>query len=392
MTDHLHEYDVLVLGGGSAGLGAAEAAASRGRKVGIVEPRLGVALARRPPGVTVIVGYGTFTGPHSVAISHEWGGHQQVATADRIVIATGSVPGAIGTSTSASTSCPSKVPSNAIVVGAGPDGLEHCATLVRQGVDVTVIERRQVLLEGCDRELVERFRVMLAGRGVRLRLGQAVAGIEHIEDHSVAVLDTGVRLVSERVVFTGGREAGTVRLGLEMAGLAAGRRGRLRVDPLHRTKVGHIYAAGSVLGRPLGARPSAEQGRAAGFAAAGSCIPPSTTGHGFLWSDPELAFGGASEEDLLGDRVPYEVGTAPLLAGGLLKVLVEVDTETVAGVHAVGPGAVDLVAAAAPCVSSDDDLQRLLAETAKRPELAAIWIAARGVSERLRRLDRRLVA
>jgi NAD(P) transhydrogenase len=156
-----------------------------------------------------------------------------------------------------------QLPRTLAVVGAGIVGLEYATMFAALGVEVTLLDMRETLLEMVDREIVEALTNQARELGVTLRLGETVAGIERSGDQQIVALKSGKRFASEMVMVSAGRQGATQELGLEHAGLVADVRGRLAVNEHYQTTAPNIYAIGDVIGFPALASTSMEQGRMA---------------------------------------------------------------------------------------------------------------------------------
>ena len=181
------------------------------------------------------------------------------------------------------------------------------------GVRVTLIEKRDRLLEFADREIIEALSYHLRDGRVTLRLGEEVESVEELTDGTVvANLKSKKRVSGDALLYAVGRQGNIDDLNLAAAGLEADNRGRIPVDEHYQTKVEHIYAVGDVVGFPSLASVSMEQGR---IAAARAFNDRATTSNpGFypygIYTIPEISFIGKTEEQLTDEDVPYEVGMA----------------------------------------------------------------------------------
>ena len=311
--------------------------------------------------VTLLDGAACFVEPHTVAITERGGGERHVR-AERIVIASGSEPSApADVEVDDRTVFDSdgivlhldRIPRTLVVVGAGVIGVEFASMFAALGTKVTIVDGRPEMLDFCDREIVEALRFHLREVGVVFRFGEVVKAVEPKEGGALATLESGKQIAAESVFYSAGRQGATEALRLENAGLEADARGRIAVGPDYRTAVDHIYAAGDVIGFPMLASTSAEQGR---LAAAHACGIEARPVHDLpfgIYSIPEIGFIGRTEDELTAAAVPYEVGVSyyrELARGqilgdthGLLKLLVSSDDHTLLGVHALGANATDVV-------------------------------------------------
>jgi NAD(P) transhydrogenase len=311
-------------------------------------------------GIDVFHGLAHFADPHQVRVE----GPQTEATleADRIIIA-------VGTKPAASSKVPingrtivnsdqilelPELPKSLIVVGGGVIGVEY--TCMFAVVRVTLIEKRDRLLEFADREIIEALSYHLRDSRVTMRLGEEVESVEELPDGAVvANLMSKKKVSGDALLYAIGRQGAVEDLNLAAAGLEADSRGRIPVDEHFQTKVEHIFAVGDVVGFPSLASVSMEQGRIAAARAFNdqhTSTNPSFYPYG-IYTIPEISFIGKTEEQLTDEDVPYEVGMAYYretargqIRGdttGRLKLVFHRDTRKVLGVHIIGEGAAELV-------------------------------------------------
>ncbi len=253
----------------------------------------------------------------------------------------------------------SKVPGHMVVVGAGVIGLELGSVWRRLGAKVTVVEFLDRILPGMDSEVAKKFRVILGRQGFEFKLGSKVTGaktsrsgvkvtIEPAKGGDAETLDADIVLVAiGRVPFTDG-------LGLEEAGVAVDDRGRVVVDDHFATNVQGIFAIGDVVRGAMLAHKAEEEGVALAELLAGQA------GHvnygiipGVVYTYPEVASVGRTEDELKEEGVAYKSGSFPFMANGrakanqttdgFVKVLADAKTDQVLGVHILGPQAGELI-------------------------------------------------
>ncbi|MCK2217745.1 Si-specific NAD(P)(+) transhydrogenase [Actinomadura sp. ATCC 31491] len=311
--------------------------------------------------VTVLQGTGRFLDPHTIGVRGDDNAEQKV-TADRVVIATGTSPARPDSVEfddrtvidSDAILRLDRVPETLVVVGAGVIGIEYASMFAALGTKVTVVERRERMLEFCDLEIVEALKYHLRDLAVTFRFGEHVAAVERRGNGALTVLESGKKIPADCVMYSAGRQGKTAELCLEAAGLAADPRGRIKVDDNYATEVPHIYAVGDVIGFPALAATSMEQGRVAAQHACGEPVQElcELTPIG-IYTIPEISFVGKSEDELTREKVPFEVGISryrELARGqiigdsyGMLKLLVSSEDRRLLGVHVFGTGATELV-------------------------------------------------
>ena len=313
-------------------------------------------------GIDVIHGVARFVDPHQVRVE----GPQTGTTleADRIIVAVGTKPASSPTvpvngrtivNSDQILDLP-ELPRTLIVVGGGVIGVEYACMFAVLGVRVTVVEKRDRLLEFADREIIDTLSYHLRDNRVTLRLGEEVQSVEELPDGTVvANMESKKRISGDALLYAIGRQGAVDDLNLAAAGLQADNRGRISVDENYRTNVEHIYAVGDVVGFPSLASVSMEQGRIAAARAFNDSTATSNPGfypYG-IYTIPEISFIGKNEEQLTGEDVPYEEGMAYYretargqIRGdttGRLKLIFHRDTLAVLGVHIIGEEASDLI-------------------------------------------------
>lgn len=341
-------------------------------------------------GVVLIEGEASFLSPNVVSVKSSEGTRE--IQAEYIVIATGSEParsakvpvnGGNIIDSDGVFRLPS-IPSSMIVVGVGAIGAEYACMFAALDTEVTMVDMHTGVLEFLDAEIREALFYHMRDQGVIFRLGEEVVQVSE-EGGAVAVqTSSNKRLVGQVLLFTIGRNGGTEQLNLEGAGLSADKRGRLLVNDHYQTSVGHIYAAGDVVGFPALASTSMEQGRVAvRHALRVNDNPlPSPIPYG-LYTIPEISMVGATEEELTGVGVPYETGLARYretargqIIGdhrGMLKLLVHSESRRLLGVHILGEGAAELVHVGQAVIALGGTIDYLINSTFNYPTLAECY-------------------
>ncbi len=278
-----------------------------------------------------------------------------------------------------------RLPRSLTVVGGGVIGVEYATIFSALDVTVALVEARPGILEFIDDELIEDFTHQLRDRGMALRFGCKVARIEFENDWPVTVLENGRRIRSEMLLYAAGRVGATDALNLDVCGLSADNRGRLKVDPVtFQTEVPHIYAAGDAIGFPSLASTSMEQGRIAACHAFHMPMPPAPEFFPYgIYSVPEISTVGLSEQEVRKRNISYECGVARFretsrghimgLNAGLLKMLFALDTRRLLGVHIVGEGATELVHIGQAVLNLQGTLDYFIENTFNYPTLAEAY-------------------
>jgi dihydrolipoyl dehydrogenase len=334
--------------------------------------------------VDAFQGTGRILAPHTVQITDDKGKTQELKT-KAIVIATGSevahVPGIdidekrILSSTGA-LSLP-KVPKRMVVIGGGYIGLELGSVWSRLGSQVTVVEMLHTITPGLDGEVAKQLQRILQKQGMAFKLGAKVTKVdtkgkavtltvEPVDGGKAGTLECDVVLVSV------GRVPNTEGLGLSDVGVETHARGRIVVDHKFQTNVAGIYAIGDVIAGPMLAHKAEEEGVAVAEILAGQAghvnygVIPSV-----VYTAPEVASVGKTEEELKEAGIAYKVGKFPFTANGrakvnrttegFVKVLADAETDRVLGVHIIGADAGTMIAEAAVLMEfggSAEDLAR----------------------------------
>ncbi len=313
-------------------------------------------------GIDVVEGIARFVDPHQIRCEGPQG--DTTLEASRVILAVGTKPasspkvpinGQTIINSDQVLDLPN-LPRTLIVVGGGVIGVEYACMFAILGVRVTLIEKRNKLLEFADQEIVEALSYHLRDSRVTMRLGEEVESVEALSDGGVvANLESKKKVSGDALLFAVGRQGNVDELNLSAAGLEADSRGRIPVDEHYMTKVPHIFAVGDVVGFPALASVSMEQGRIAAaraFDDHAATSNPSFYPYG-IYTIPEISFIGKTEEQLTEEDVPYEVGMAyyrEVARGqirgdttGRLKLIFHRDSRKVLGVHIIGEGASELV-------------------------------------------------
>lgn len=247
------------------------------------------------------------------------------------------------------------IPRSLLVYGAGVIGCEYASMFATLGVRVLLLEPRDRILPFVDDAVTERLLQAFTSRGVQIHTNAKYTRIAVQGDEVVTTLADGTELRTDRVLYAAGRTGNTQGLGLDRVGLQADKRGLLQVDAQYRTAVPNVYAVGDVIGFPALASTTMDQGRVAVCHAFGFTYKQGLGSHlpYGIYTIPECAMIGATEQELKAAGTPYEIGLAEydqnaraLLVGateGLLKLVFHPETRVLLGVHIVGERASELV-------------------------------------------------
>ena len=247
-----------------------------------------------------------------------------------------------------------EMPKNLLVVGGGVIGCEYACTFAILGVEVTVVELKERLMESLDGELSATLVEEMKEIGVKFFLGNSVESLEVGKALNVR-LRSGDKLNPDQILVSAGRTGNTKGLGLENIGVDIDPRGCVKVNERFQTSVPHIYAAGDVIGAPALASTSMEQARVAMVHAFGLRIRhelPRILPYG-IYTIPECSMAGETEESLKAKNIPYLTGKAPYSANarghiigdekGFLKLIFRLDDLKLLGVHVIGEQATELI-------------------------------------------------
>ncbi|OZE74508.1 NAD(P)(+) transhydrogenase (Si-specific) [Rhodococcus sp. 15-649-2-2] len=356
--------------------------------------------------IELITGIGRFVDAHTIAIEDESRGERITVTAANVVIATGTAPARpVDVAFDDYRVLDSDgilnlefIPASMVVVGAGVIGIEYASMFAALGTKVTVVEKRDSMLDFCDREIIESLQFHLRDLAVTFRFGEAVTAVDVGPNGTVTTLASGKRIPAETVMYSAGRQGLTTALELENAGLEADARGRIFVDEHFQTKVDHIYAVGDVIGFPALAATSMDQGRLAAYHAFGESSAKLTDLQPIgIYSIPEVSYVGATEVDLTKGSIPYEVGVSRYrelargqIAGdsyGMFKLLVSTEDRSILGVHIFGSGATDLVHIGQAVMGCGGTVDYLVDAVFNYPTLSEAYkVAALDVTNKIRAL------
>ncbi len=345
----------------------------------------GIAGLFKKNNVTWLAGRARLMGDMRVAVTGRTRAEASMITASHIIIATGSVPvalpgieidnGLICDSTAALAF--SEVPKRLGIIGAGAIGLELGSVWRRLGSEVIILEALSEFLPGADFEIAQATAKELARQDLAIRLGCAVTGVTvNGTDLRVAYQRDQVQhdLAVDRLIVAVGRRPNTDGLGLAECGINLDERGFVEVDDGCRTTLSDVFAIGDVIGGPMLAHKASEEGMAVVETIAGhatevnyACIPS------IIYTWPEVAWVGQTEQSLKLNGTPFRRGVFPFLASGraramgetagLVKILGDAESDALLGVHIFGPNASELISEAVIAMefgASTEDLARAI--------------------------------
>ncbi|WP_372838429.1 dihydrolipoyl dehydrogenase [Phaeovulum sp.] len=311
--------------------------------------------------ITWLKGWGSIPAPGTVKVGEET--HE----AKHIVIATGSEPSSLpGVSVDEKTVLTStgalalgKIPKSMVVIGAGVIGLELGSVYARLGCEVTVVEYLDAITPGMDAEVAKSLQRILTKQGLRFILGAAVQGVEVAKGNATTRYklrkdESEASLTSDVVLVATGRKPYTENLGLKEAGVELLPRGQIKTDAHFATSAPGIYAIGDAIVGPMLAHKAEDEGMALAEILAGRA------GHvnydvipGVIYTTPEVASVGKTEELLKQEGRAYKVGKFSFMGNGrakamfqgegFVKILADATTDRILGAHIIGPSAGDLI-------------------------------------------------
>jgi dihydrolipoamide dehydrogenase len=360
----------------------------------------GVAGLFKKNGIEWVRGRGRLVGTDRIEVEGPEG--TRTLQAKSIILATGSVPVELPflkfdheriIDSTGALSIP-QVPGHLVVVGGGVIGLELGSVWLRLGAKVTVLEAMPTILPGMDGEVIRTATRLFQKEGFELRTGTKVTGAQRNGDRVTVTIEGSDPIEADYLLVAVGRRAYTAGLGFEEAGIRL-ERGVIQVDQRFHTGVGNIYAIGDAIGGRMLAHKAEEEGVAAVENIAGK------HGHvnysavaNVVYTWPEIASVGSTEEELKKAGTEYRVGKFPFSANGrakamaepdgFVKVLADAKTDRLLGLHILGPRASDMIAQAALAMefeASAEDIARAVAAHPTLPE--AVKEAALGVDGRM---------
>lgn len=332
--------------------------------------------------VTTFEGFGTITSPGKISVKGSDGSSQEVETKN-IIIATGSVPIELpfakfdGKTIVSSTEALSftEPPKKLVVIGAGAIGLELGSVWSRLGSEVTILEFLPRIAVGFDLELSNLLQRALTAQGMTFHLEAKVSAVEVSNGRATATATKGseeLKFEADKVLVSVGRKPFSEGLGAEKVGIEFDEKKRIKVDKHFKTKVDGIYAIGDVIAGPMLAHKAEDEGIACVEGIAGK------DGHinydaiaGIIYTNPELAGVGLTEEQAKEKQIEYRVGKFPFRANGravaneeldgMVKFIADAKSDRILGAHILQHAASELIAEAVSVIEfggSSEDIGR----------------------------------
>jgi len=380
-SSHLYEEACKHLGPHGISIGGEiklDISAMMKRKTKIVADLTGgIGMLLKRAKVAMFHGRGTIQSAGTIQVA---GDSPATVQAGKILIATGSIPlmlpgiefdgKFVGDSTSAMEY--ESVPKSLVIIGGGYIGLELGSVWARLGSKVTILEAMPQVLGGLDGEIAKIAVRIFQKQGLVFRTSTFVESARKSGDGCVVKIKGGEEISCDRVLMCAGRVPNTKNLGLEKLGIKTDRRGAIEVDKRFQTSVPGVFAIGDAIGGAMLAHKASEEGVA--------CVEMMATGHGhvnydaipaIVYTNPEIASVGRTEEQLKETGIEFLKGVCPYGANGRartlgdtdgrVKVLADKKTDRILGVHAIGIRAGDLISEAAVAMNfgaSSEDLAR----------------------------------
>ena len=316
--------------------------------------------------ITYIKGKASFKSNNEIIVQEK--NSQKIYRANHIIISTGSEPTSlpgikinekiIVSSTGALSF--DKVPNELVIIGGGYIGLEMGSVWKRLGSNVTVIEFLDHIVTGMDKDISIEFLKILKKQEINFKLNSKVTAVSVVKGKAVVDYtsnETSVRkkIHADKVLVAVGRKPNTEGLNLKKMSIKCDNQGRIQVDNKFQTSIKNIYAIGDVIKGPMLAHKAEEEGIAVAEIIAGQ------SGHvnyniipGVIYTSPEVASVGKTEQQLINENIKYKIGKFPLMANsrakvineieGFVKILADEKTDKLLGIHMIGPHAGDMIA------------------------------------------------
>ncbi|MCB0320238.1 MAG: Si-specific NAD(P)(+) transhydrogenase [Bdellovibrionales bacterium] len=344
--------------------------------------------------VDIIEGFGSFISAHEVRVKN--GPREQILSSEYLLISTGTRPrrpssfefdGDVILDSDGILHM-KRLPKSLCIVGGGVIGCEYGSMFSALGIKVTIVEARDRILGFVDQELIDNLVYTLRSQKATIILNDKVTRTAVSPDgRAVTYLESGKRIVTEKLLISAGRVPNTEKLNLDLLTIERDERGNIKVNENFQTNHSHIYAVGDVIGMPALASTAIEQGRGAACHAFGL---PEKANLEFLpygiFTVPEIGMIGKTERELSEARVPYEIGIARFsevekgkILGdttGVLKLLFHRNTRKVLGIHIIGHSATEHIHIGQMLMSFDGTIDHLVHSVFNFPSLCQAYKTA----------------
>ncbi len=410
LLDSSHHYDFMQKQAAAHGIQcdnlSIDIAAMQARKGKIITMlTTGIASLFKKNKITHLFGTAHLAGEKQVEITAQ-DGNKQTLTADNIIIATGSVPVQIPIApiddhlivNSTGALAFDSVPKRLGVIGAGAIGLELGSVWNRLGSQVTILEALPDFLQMADRKIAAATLREMKKQGFKIHLSANVTSAMVANEEVTVTYEVkkgSQQLVVDKLIVAVGRKPNTESLGAAELGIQITDRGFIQVDDHCRTAVPSIYAIGDVIGGPMLAHKGSEEGVVVAELIAGkkSEMPYETIPY-VIYTSPEVAWVGQTEEQLKAAGVEYKVGQFPFMASGrarahgdtsgMVRIMADAQTDRLLGVHILGISASELIAEAVVAMAFESSAEDLAKTIHAHPTLSeAVHEAALGVDGRM---------
>lgn len=339
--------------------------------------------------IEIIRGNAEFISNFEIKVKGE---HPKMIKADKVIIASGSEPMKLSSIepdhkmifNSTSVLSMTELPKSMAIIGGGYIGCEFAALFKEYGVDVTIIEALDSIVQAQGKSVSEALTTAMNKRGVHIKLKQPLESYQKFDDHVVLKLADGTEIKAENVLVSVGRSVYTQGLGLEKTGIACGPRGEIMVNDHMETSVKGIYAIGDVTGKYMLAHVGSHQGVVAASCAAGkptkmhyNAVPA------VIFTDPEIGTIGMTLEAAQAEGYEAKVGKFPFQAlgksqaamqtEGFAQIVVDAKTGKILGAQVVGHEASNLIAEIAIAIQNELTIECISETIHAHPTVAEAW-------------------
>lgn len=339
--------------------------------------------------IEIIYGTAEFIAPFEIKVKGE---SPKLIKASNVIIASGSEPMKLSVIepdhkqiyNSTSILSMTSLPKSLAIVGGGYIGCEFAALFREYGVEVTIIEALESIVQAQGKAVSEALTTAMTKRGVHIKLKQPLASYKKYDDRVELTLGDGTQVSAERVLVCVGRSVFTEGLGLDKTGIACGARGEILVDDHMQTSVKGIYAIGDCTGKYMLAHVASHQGVVAASCACGKPVKMHYNAvPAVIFTDPEIGTVGLTLEQALAEGLDAKVGKFPFQAlgksqaamqtEGFAQLVVETKTGKILGAQVVGHEASNLIAEIALAIQNELTVESISDTIHAHPTVAESW-------------------